>query len=254
MFSKKTSNVPWDGQPFHIIAGPCAVENEETTHQIAQFLKANDILYMRGGAYKPRTSPYSFQGLGLEGLKILKQAALKHGLFTVSEIMDPRDIEQSLPYVDIIQVGSRNMQNYALLKELGKLKQPILLKRGMSATIEEWLQAAEYIKQGGNEDIVLCERGIRTFDSALRNTLDLAGAYWAMRTSGYHVIIDPSHGTGKKELIQPIALATQAMGFSGIMVEIHPLPEKALSDGAQSLDFKGFEAMLSALRIQARTD
>lgn len=229
---------------FTIIAGPCAVESEKQMETIGQFLEKLDVKIIRGGAFKPRTSPKSFQGLGIDGLKILKNIKDTYGLKVVSEIMDPRDIEEAYELVDIYQVGSRNMQNYSLLKELGKIDKPILLKRGMSATIDEWIYASEYIKMGGNKNILLCERGVRTFETYTRNTLDLMCVPIMKSKTDYPIFVDPSHGTGRRELILPATKAALALGANGVIIEIHPEPNKALSDGAQSLDFNEFEVLL----------
>ncbi|WP_077367319.1 bifunctional 3-deoxy-7-phosphoheptulonate synthase/chorismate mutase [Anaerosalibacter sp. Marseille-P3206] len=232
---------------FNIMAGPCAVESEEQMDRIGKFLSSIGIKILRGGAFKPRTNPNTFQGLEYDGLKILKAIKEKYGLLVVSEIMDPRDVELGCEYIDIIQIGSRNMQNFALLKEVGSVKKPVLLKRGMSATIEEWLMAAEYIRLEGNEDIILCERGIRTFSDYTRNTLDLVSVPIIKNLSEYPIIIDPSHGTGRRELIIPATKAALAIGADGIIVEVHPEPSKALSDGDQSLDFDGFKVLVDEI-------
>lgn len=226
---------------FTMIAGPCAIENYNQIDDISKFLSNLGVRILRGGAFKPRTSPKSFQGLGLEGLRILNEIKLKYNLKVISEIMDPRDIEKAQDSIDIIQIGSRNMQNFSLLKEVGKLNKPIMLKRGMSATIEEWIMAAEYIKMEGNEEIILCERGIRTFEDYTRNTLDLMSVPILKEKTDYPIFVDPSHGTGRRELVHPASKAAKALEADGIIVEIHPSPDKALSDGFQSLDFEGFE-------------
>jgi len=233
---------------FKIIAGPCAIENEETTYKVANCLKKMGLKYIRGGAFKPRTSPKSFQGLGERGLKILKNAAKENDLITVSEIMDPRNVDMACEYLDIIQIGARNMHNYPLLKEVGKTDKIILLKRGFGATIEEWIQASEYIRLEGNESIILCERGIRTFEPQMRNTLDIAGVSYLKKHYGYNVILDPSHGTGKRELIEPMIYVAMALNCEGVMIEIHPEPEKALSDGEQSLSLEQFEEIVGKVR------
>ena len=233
---------------FTIMAGPCAIESEEQMEKIGVFLSSKGITILRGGAFKPRTNPNTFQGLGYEGLKILKDIKDKYGFIIVSEIMDPRDVELGYEYIDIIQIGSRNMQNFALLKEVGKTKKPVLLKRGMSSTIEEWLMAAEYIKLEGNNNIILCERGIRTFGDYTRNTLDLVSVAVVKKLSEYPIIVDPSHGTGRRELILPVSKAALAIGADGIMVEVHPEPSKALSDGVQSLDFNEFKVLVDEIQ------
>lgn len=236
------------GDDFTIIAGPCAVESEEQMDKVGSFLNDLGIKLLRGGAFKPRTSPYSFQGLGVEGLKILEEIKRKYGLKIVSEIMDPRDLEESYGIIDIIQIGSRNMQNFSLLKEVGKINKPVLLKRGMSSTIEEWLKAAEYIEAEGNNKIIFCERGIRTFEEYTRNTLDLVSVPIIKTLSDYPIIVDPSHGTGRWELVSPSTKAALAIGADGVMIEIHPNPSKALSDGQQSLNFSKFEKLVRDIR------
>ena len=220
--------------PF-IIAGPCAIENRDYLEKVASFLSKNNYKFLRGGAFKPRTSPYDFQGLGKEGLKILSQVGKKYNLFTVTEIIDPRDVETALEYVDVFQIGARNMQNYELLKEVGQTGRPILLKRGLSATIQEWMLAAEYIGLQGNRKIILCERGIRTFETKTRNTLDISSVAIIKKETCLPVIIDLSHSLGRKDIILPIARAALAVGADGLMVEVHPYPELALSDSKQQL-------------------
>ena len=232
---------------FTIIAGPCAIESREQMISIAEFLIGLDIKILRGGAFKPRTSPESFQGLGFKGFEILKGIKEDYGLKIISEVIDPRDVEEAIEYIDIIQIGARNMQNFALLKEVGKTKKPIMLKRGMSATIKEWIYAAEYIRSEGNENIILCERGIRTFENYTRNTLDLLSVPIIQKETGYPIFVDPSHGTGIRDLILPASKAAKALGSNGIMVEVHPNPDEALSDGAQSLDFEQFEELYNNL-------
>lgn len=232
---------------FTIIAGPCAVEDYKQMDDIGSFLSKLGVKILRGGVFKPRTSPKSFQGLGAEGFEILKEIKEKYKLKIISEIMDPRDIEESLDYIDIIQIGSRNMQNFSLLREVGKTNKPVMLKRGMSATIKEWIMAAEYIRIEGNEKIILCERGIRTFEDYTRNTLDLMCIPILKETTDYPIFIDPSHGTGRRELILPASKAAKALEADGIIVEIHPNPDKALSDGFQSLDFKRFKDLYDKL-------
>jgi len=243
------SGVTIGGEDFAIIAGPCAIENEEQIEKIAKLLNYLGIRILRGGAYKPRTSPYDFQGLGFYGLELMKKMADKYNLKVISEIMDPRDVEVAYNYIDIFQIGSRNMQNYSLLKEIGKTNKPVLLKRGMSATIEEWLMAAEYIALEGNENIILCERGIRTFENYTRNTLDLTAVPVIKGLSRLPIIVDPSHGTGRRELINPVTRAAVAVGANGIMVEIHPNPCEALSDGSQSLGFDEAEKLFKEIKI-----
>lgn len=233
---------------FTIIAGPCAIENDKQMDDIGSFLSNLKIKILRGGIFKPRTSPDSFQGLGIDGFKILKDMKLKYKLKIISEIMDPRDIEEAYDYIDIIQIGSRNMQNFSLLKEVGKTDKPVMLKRGMSATINEWIMAAEYIKVEGNEKIILCERGIRTFEDYTRNTLDLMSIPILKEKTDYPIFVDPSHGTGRRELILPASRAAKSLEADGIIVEIHPNPDNALSDGFQSLDFNGFENLYNNIK------
>ena len=232
---------------FNIIAGPCSVESEEQIDLIARELKKNDIKLLRGGAFKPRTSPESFQGLGFEGFRLLKEMRDCYGLYIVSEIMDARDLEEADECVDVFQVGTRNMYNYSLLKELGQTNKPILFKRGMSATIEEWIKASEYIRYGGNDNIIMCERGIRTFETYTRNTLDLMTVPIIHNETDLPIIIDPSHGTGRKELVEPASIAAKAIGADGVMIEVHPDPNKAKSDGEQSLTFDEFNNLLEKL-------
>jgi len=226
-----------------IIAGPCAVESRENYLDIALKLKELGVHILRGGLFKPRTSPYSFQGLGREGLSIMTEARDLTGLPLVSEIMDVRDIDYMFEKVDILQVGSRNMQNFSLLEELGRTKKPILLKRGLSATIEEWLLAAEYILNGGNPNVILCERGIRTFETYTRNTLDIGAVPLIKNLSHLPILVDPSHATGKWKMVTPVAKAAIAAGADGIMVEVHPEPDRALSDGKQSLTPDNFQKL-----------
>ena len=234
-----------------LIAGPCAVESEQQLDEIAKGVSDLGVKFMRGGAYKPRTSPYAFQGLKKEGLKLLKAASDKYGVKIVTEVLDTTLIEEVYPYADILQVGSRNAKNYQFLKELGKVDKPILLKRGMSSTIEEWLLAAEYIMTGGNENIILCERGIRTFDTSVRNTMDIAAIPLAKELSHLPVIADPSQGTGKRSLVTPLSLASIAAGADGLMIEVHNEPEEALSDGFQSMYLNSMGKMIKVLRAQA---
>lgn len=231
-----------------LIAGPCAIEDLRQMEQVAKAIAKAGTHFIRGGAFKPRTSPYSFQGLGEEGLKIIRQVADQNGLKAVSEVMDTRDVDLVAHYVDMIQVGSRNMQNFALLKEIGKQQKPILLKRGMTATIEEWLSAAEYIAYEGNENIVLCERGVRSFDTITRNMLDLAAVPIIQSISRLPIIVDPSHGTGRRELIVPMTKAALAAGANGIMVEIHPVPDESVSDKEQALGIPEFENLVKIVR------
>lgn len=229
--------------PFLVIAGPCAVESREQIFKTAQFLKKLGVNVIRGGAFKPRTSPHSFQGLREEGLKILYDVKKELDLLTITEVMSPEHLEIVERHVDILQIGARNMQNFDLLKEVGKTKKPVVLKRGLSATIEEWLASAEYILLEGNPNVILCERGIRTFETATRNTSDLSVIPLVKSFTHLPVIFDPSHATGKKNLVPPMALASIIVGAHGVMIEVHPDPERALSDGPQSLNFKEFEKL-----------
>lgn len=228
------------GEPV-IIAGPCSVESHEQFSQTAEFLKALGIRLMRGGAFKPRTSPFSFQGLGLDGLRIMSDVARATGLKMVTEVMDPRHIDLVAEHVDVLQVGARNMQNFSLLRDVGKAGKPVILKRGMAATVKELLLAAEYILQD-TPDVILCERGIRTFETATRNTLDLNAVPVLQGLSPLPVLVDPSHGTGRCDIVTPMSRGALACGADGLMVEVHPNPPKALSDGAQSLSFAQFRA------------
>jgi 3-deoxy-7-phosphoheptulonate synthase len=233
------------------MAGPCAVESEEQLMATARAVKAAGAKVLRGGAYKPRTSPYSFLGLREEGLKLLAQARGETGLPVVTEVMDARHLDTVCRYADMLQVGSRNMQNFTLLEEVGKVDMPVLLKRGMSATIEEFLLAAEYVMKGGNEGIVLCERGIRTFETSTRNTLDLNAVPMLKRRSHLPVIVDPSHGTGHSWMVPPLAGAAVAVGADGLLVEVHHNPQEALSDGEQSLTPDCFGLMMDQLKALA---
>ncbi len=239
------------GTELCLIAGPCAVESEEQLFAIAKGVSDLGIKYMRGGAYKPRTSPYAFQGLGKQGLQLLKKASDLYNVKIVTEVMDTSLIEEVYDYADILQVGSRNAKNYTFLKELGKIDKPILLKRGMSSTINEWLLAAEYIMLGGNENVILCERGIRTFDTSVRNTLDLAAIPLVKELSHLPIIADPSQGTGKRSLVMPMSLAAIAAGADGVMLEVHNDPEEALSDGFQSLYLDSLTELITGLKRQA---
>ncbi|MGE5416429.1 MAG: 3-deoxy-7-phosphoheptulonate synthase [Acidobacteriota bacterium] len=231
-----------------VIAGPCAVEGEEMLRETAVLVKKTGAHMLRGGAFKPRTSPYSFQGLGLEGLEILNRVSLEMNIPVVTEVLDAGDVDLVAEYVDVLQVGARNMQNFALLRKLGKISKPIILKRGISATIEEWLLAAEYILDGGNNQVILCERGIRTHEPWTRNTLDLSAVAIAKEISCLPVIVDPSHATGHDVLVMPMAKAAIAAGADGIMVEVHPKPELAMSDGAQSLTPAKFRHLMLEIR------
>lgn len=239
------------GGTFTVMAGPCSVENHDQIVSVAKDVKASGANILRGGAFKPRTSPYAFQGLELEGLELLKEARQETGLPIITEIMSEDMIDRFVKDVDIIQVGARNMQNFHLLKALGKIDKPILLKRGLSATIEEWLMAAEYIMAGGNEKVILCERGIRTFEKYTRNTLDLSAVLAVKELSHLPVVIDPSHSAGKWSMVEGLSQAALAVGADGIIVEVHNNPECALCDGAQSLKPKRFDAMMKKLRLIA---
>lgn len=240
------------GSSLTLIAGPCAVESEDQILKTAQFLKNQGIRILRAGAYKPRSSPHTFQGLGEEGLKILSKARKETGLMIITEAMDPRDVPLVEEYADIIQVGSRNVQNFPLLKELGQAHKPVLLKRGFATTIKEWLLSAEYITHGGNPNVILCERGIRTFETATRNSLDLNAIPVLREKSPLPVLVDPSHGTGVARYVPPMSLAALAAGADGLMVEVHPNPAQALSDGEQSLDFTQFEALMALIKPLAQ--
>lgn len=242
------------GKDLLMIAGPCAVENEDQIYTISEFLGKKGVRFMRGGAYKPRTSPYSFQGLKKEGLKLMRRAADDHGLAVVSEIMSASQLDEFVENVDILQVGTRNMQNYPLLRAVGKINKPVLLKRGMSSTIEEWLLAAEYILSGGNEQVILCERGIRTFETATRNTLDIAAVPLVQQLSHLPVIVDPSQGTGVREIVDPVSVAAIAAGADGLIIEVHNQPEEALSDGDQSIYLDQFETLQKRLVKAASID
>ncbi len=231
------------GQGFTIIAGPCSVESEEQTLETARAVKAAGADMLRGGAFKPRTSPYAFQGLGLKGLKILEKAREETGLPIVTEVIDTRDVSWVCEYADVLQIGARNMQNFSLLREVGKANKPVLLKRGMHSTIEEWMNCAEYILNDGNPDIILCERGIRTYETYTRNTLDLSAVPAARELTHLPVIVDPSHGTGRVGLIEPMSMAAAACGADGLIVEVHRNPAEALSDKEQALTPKQFEEL-----------
>jgi 3-deoxy-7-phosphoheptulonate synthase len=230
------------------VAGPCAIEDEEQLLSTARRIKAAGAKLLRGGAFKPRTSPYSFQGLKVDGLKLSQEVATETGLAVVTEVVSPHEVELVAKYVQMLQIGARNMQNFALLQEVGKAKIPVLLKRGMSATIEEWLMAAEYIINEDNYQVVLCERGIRTFETATRNTMDLSAIALVKEWSHLPVIADPSHALGRRDLVLPLARAALAVGADGLMVEVHPHPETALSDGPQSLDFDEFDELMQGIK------
>lgn len=252
-FQKKISqvnvgNLVFGGTKAVIIAGPCAVENEAQMLETAKMVKKAGASMLRGGAFKPRTSPYAFQGLEEEGLKILDNVRKEVGIPFVTEVVNPRDVDLVARYADMFQIGARNMQNFTLLKEVGKTKKPVILKRGLSATIEEWLMAAEYILSEGNFQVVLCERGIRTYETSTRNTLDLSAIPSIHRLSHLPVLADPSHGTGKRHLVAPLSKAAIAAGADGLLIEVHPDPESALSDGPQSLNFDAFEALMNEIK------
>lgn len=236
------------GNHVGLIAGPCSVESKEQLLAAADEVKAAGATMLRGGAYKPRTSPYAFQGLGVQGLQILAEAREVTGLPVVTELMDPRHLEAVAEYSDIIQIGARNMQNFQLLSAVGEVDRPVLLKRGLAATLEELLMAAEYIVKEGNENVILCERGIRTFETATRNTLDISAVPILKQRSHLPVVVDPSHAAGKTELVEPLSLAAIAAGADGLMIEMHPTPETALSDGAQSLDPRQFRAVTGRIK------
>jgi 3-deoxy-7-phosphoheptulonate synthase len=240
--------VPIGGDQVVMMAGPCSVEDRAMLLETARFVADQGARILRGGAFKPRTSPYSFQGLGEAGLRLLAEAREETGLRVVSEVVAPGDVELVASYVDMLQVGTRNMQNYALLQEVGRSGRPVLLKRGMSSTVEEWLLAAEYILSQGNRGVVLCERGIRTFENSTRFTLDLNSVPLVRELSHLPVVVDPSQGTGRWSLVRPMSLAAVAAGAQGLIVEVHPRPDQALSDGAQSLDFEAFTRLMRELR------
>ena len=239
--------IAFGGETLAICAGPCSVESREQLEATAAAVARAGANVLRGGAFKPRTSPYAFQGLGEDGLRYLREAADRHGLAVVTEVVDPRDVELVARYADVLQIGARNMQNFALLREVGYAPRPVLLKRGLSATIDEWLMAAEYIVAGGNHDVVLCERGIRSFDSQTRNVLDLAAVPVVQSLTHLPVIVDPSHGTGVRALVAPMSLAAVAAGADGLIVEVHPNPAAALSDGPQSLTLPSFAELMERL-------
>lgn len=239
------------GDDFVIMAGPCAIENEKQIIETAHYIKKSGALMLRGGAYKPRTSPYSFQGLEEEGLKYMAKAREETGLAIVCEVTSLKAVETAYKYVDMFQIGARNMQNFYLLKEIGKTGTPVLLKRGLSATIDEWLNAAEYIMSEGNKNVVLCERGIRTFETATRNTLDISAIPIIKRKSHLPIIVDPSHATGKRAYVNPLSKASVAVGADGLMIEVHPNPAIALSDGPQSLTPEDFDSLCKELRPYA---
>jgi 3-deoxy-7-phosphoheptulonate synthase len=248
----KVRDVDIGGGPVVMMAGPCSVECESQIERMAEIVASEGAKVIRGGAFKPRSSPYSFQGMGEEGLKLLRRAADRNGLLTVSEVMDHTQVPFMTDYCDILQVGARNMQNFNLLKELGRARRPVLLKRGISATYEELLLSAEYIMAGGNYDVILCERGIRTFETYTRNTMDIAAIPVLKKLSHLPVVADPSHGTGRRDKVVPMARAAVAAGADGLLVEVHYDPDHALSDGAQSLPPDQFAEMMRQLRIIAQ--
>ncbi len=235
------------GENLAVMAGPCAVESLEQLREAAKCVKESGAQFLRGGAFKPRTSPYDFQGLAEEGLKMLRSTADEFGLKVVTEVVDHDDIEIIEKYADILQVGARNMQNFQLLKALGKAKKPVMLKRGLSATISEWLNAAEYIMSGGNTNVILCERGIRTYETFTRNTLDLSAVAAVKELSHLPIVVDPSHGTGRWQMVRPMARAAIAAGADGLIIEVHPHPEVAFSDGDQSLTPKNFDLLMTEI-------
>ncbi len=248
----KIRDVAIGGESVVVIAGPCSIETKEQMEIIAAAVRQAGAKILRAGAFKPRSSPYSFQGLGEPGLKIMQSVAAREGLLTVSEVMEVAQLPLLIEYVDILQVGARNMQNFNLLRELGKIRKPVLLKRGLAATIEELLMAAEYIMAGGNSQVILCERGIRTFENATRNTLDISAIPVVQKLSHLPIIADPSHGTGRRDKVAPMARAAVAAGADGLIIEVHHDPDHALSDGAQSLYPKQFTALLEEIRLIAQ--
>ena len=247
----KVGNVEIGGNNLVMIAGPCSVENEEQIMETARIVKKYGANMLRGGVVKPRTSPYAFQGLGMEGIKLMKKAKAETGLPIICEVMSIAQLHEFGPHLDMIQIGARNMQNFDLLKEVGKSKIPVLLKRGLSATIEEWLMSAEYILAGGNENVVLCERGIRTYETAYRNVMDVNAIPMIKRLTHLPIVFDSAHGTGKYWMVEPIGMAGIAAGADGLMVEVHPEPEKALSDGSQSLKEEVFAEMMKKVEAIA---
>ena len=234
-----------------VMAGPCSIESHDQIFETAARVKAAGGSFLRGGAFKPRSSPYAFQGMGISGLELMREAADAHGLLVVSEVMEISQIESMLPYVDLLQVGARNMQNFNLLRELGQVRKPVLLKRGIAATIEELLLSAEYILSGGNYDVILCERGIRTYETATRNTMDISAIPVVKKYSHLPIIADPSHGTGRRDMVAPMAKAAVAAGADAIIVEVHPNADKAASDAAQTLYLDQFDKLMGELRVIA---
>lgn len=244
-------NVSFGGKQVPVIAGPCAIENEDILRETAFKVRGSGAVVLRGGAFKPRTSPYSFQGIGIKGLEYLARVGEDMNMPVITELMDGDDLEIVAEYADIIQIGARNMYNYSLLRKLGNTNKPVVLKRGLSATVEEWLLAAEYILAAGNTQVILCERGIRNAETWTRNTLDLAAVALVKQLSHLPVLVDPSHGTGVRSLVAPMSLAAVAAGADGLMIEVHPRPEIALSDGDQSLTPKGFSRLMRQLEPMA---
>ena len=247
----KIGNVEIGGDAVVLMAGPCTIESEEQLVRTAQAIRAAGAKVMRGGAFKPRTSPYSFQGLGEEGLKLIRRVADQHGLLVISEVMDRSQISMMTPYVDIFQVGARNMQNFTLLRDLGKTERAVLVKRGLSATVDEWLMAAEYVMSGGNDRVIVCERGVRAYETYTRNTLDLNAVAVAKAISHLPVIVDPSHAVGVRDKVIPLARAAVAAGADGLLIEVHYDPERAICDGPQSLFPEQFSALAEQLRLIA---
>jgi 3-deoxy-7-phosphoheptulonate synthase len=248
---KLPNGVTVGGEQVVVMAGPCSVESREQLFTTAEMVSKSGAKVLRGGAFKPRSSPYSLQGMGEDGLKLLREAGDKYGLLVISEVMEISQIELMIPYVDILQIGARNMQNFNLLRELGKVRKPVLLKRGIAATIEEMLLSAEYVMSGGNYDVILCERGIRTFETYTRNTMDISAIPVSKKLSHLPVTADPSHGTGRRDKVAPMARASVAAGADALLIEVHHDPEKALSDGAQSLFPQQFEKLMQECRIIA---
>jgi 3-deoxy-7-phosphoheptulonate synthase len=244
----QVGDVTFGGNEAIVMAGPCTVESEEQVMQTAEAVSRAGAKVLRGGAYKPSTSPYSFHGMGLPGLEILQTAGRRYGLKVVSEVMDPRKVELVSEYVDILQIGARNMQNYDLLREVGQSRVPVLLKRGMSARIEEWLLSAEYIAAGGNSNIILCERGVRSFDNVTRNVLDLSAVAAVKQMASLPVVVDPSHATGRRDLVPAMSKAALAAGADGLLIEVHPRPDHSVKDGAQSLSTEEFSTLMPELR------
>ncbi len=246
------SGATFGGDVLAICAGPCSVESRDQIEATAKAVAYSGANVLRGGAFKPRTSPYTFQGLGADGLRLLRDAADRNGLGVVTEVLDPRDVELVAAHADMLQIGARSMQNFSLLREVGEAGKPVLLKRGLSATVDEWLMAAEYLLLAGNDQVVLCERGVRSFDAATRNLLDLAVVPLLHQLTHLPVVVDPSHGTGIARLVEPMAFAAVAAGADGLLVEVHPDPAVAVSDGQQSLGFEEFALLMRHLPVVAR--